>query len=177
MRVHNAVWSSAEQCGNDWARRYAHDRKAVPETQRTKMDSKWLLGHGSKRLRDLWFAVPVEDRQLMLERTPDVAFPFDCTGVLDERRKARTTPTNKPQATTKPTTNPKEIGKHKTKLKPTKRTSTKSAKVVKSFRESDSKQNDDGELHKRLVLMRSARAKYHKIASTEHLLQLQTAYG
>lgn len=173
MRAHYVV-CFAEQCGNDWPRRYAHDRKTVSETKRIiKMDSKWLLRHGGKRLRDLWFAVPVEDCQLMQENAPDVAFPCDSTGVLEERRKARMTPTNKRQTTTKPTANPEDIGKHKTKLKTTR---GHLAKVVTSFRQSDTKRKNDGYLHKRLGVMRTARAKYHKIASTEHLLQLQTAY-
>ncbi|KAE9326020.1 hypothetical protein PF008_g16745 [Phytophthora fragariae] len=258
MRVHNAVWAFAESFGNDWARDYARERKTMSEPDRKKKDTKWLVGHGGKRLRDLWFGVPVGKRQLLMEITPDSSFPVDTDGVCDERQKNRTVslPIQRPakprftKATTRSPTfkcngsasTSKKAAKSRAKKvtassqaatrsltiklnrsadtstmvsksrakKVTgssltfKRTSSESmSKALSKLRgeKAPSKQRggnvttensstyrtnsasttvDNGSaatvLQNKLVIMRSARSNYHRIASDEHMLKLQTAY-
>ncbi|EGZ21644.1 hypothetical protein PHYSODRAFT_495386, partial [Phytophthora sojae] len=117
-----------------------------------KKDTKWLVGHGGKRLRDLWFALPVDQRQLLMEQTPDSSFPVDTDGVCDERKNPRA----------------QRGGNVVTDNSSTHRTNSASTTV------------DNGSaatvLQNKLVIIRSARANYHRIASDEHMLKLQTAY-
>ncbi|EGZ14513.1 hypothetical protein PHYSODRAFT_505000 [Phytophthora sojae] len=152
MRVHNAVWAFAESSGNDWARDYARERRTKSEPDRQKKDTKWLVGHGGKRLRDLWFALPVDQRQLLMEQTPDSSFPVDTDGVCDERKTPRA----------------QRGGNVVTDNSSTHRTNSASTTVGNGSAATG--------LQNKLVIMRSARANYHRIASDEHMIKLQTAY-
>jgi len=53
MRVHAAVWQFDASSGNDYAGKYVNDRILFNEKEHGKRDSKWLRGHGGKRLRNM----------------------------------------------------------------------------------------------------------------------------
>ncbi|KAE9346013.1 hypothetical protein PR003_g7639 [Phytophthora rubi] len=184
MRVHNALWVLAETKGNDRARKYAQNRKMACPSDRTQMDSKWLRGHGGTRLRKLWFSLPLEERVQLLKATPDSTFPETTNGVLDERLKR---------------------GRKRVKSRITNELSRKSAVRLESDTGFEEKQQTALELDATSAVrlgsisedqrerrfqvphqvsplqvktkeMLAGRSKYHKTASQEYLLKLQTNY-
>jgi hypothetical protein len=166
MRVHEALWKFAEIRGNDYARTYAIKRKQTNEKERAKGDSKWLRGHGDKRLRTLWLSLPIEDRQALMSKTPDPSFPMETTGVFDERfRKARRVEVNARQSE-------QAGGVHRGLVA----SSSTGTGEVHAHQDRADSQSTSAVFQKKVAVMKSARAAYHRIVSREHMIKLQTAY-
>jgi hypothetical protein len=166
MRIHAAVWQFAASSGNDYARQYVNDRDLLNEKERGKSDSKWLRGHGGKRLRNMWLSQPIQARTLLMRQTPDTSFPAGTNGVLDERFEKKGRVKGSQQTS-------KEMkGVHST------------AALETRLQPSESKERPlHGERHPlgdpfdtQKAVMKTARSSYHRLASKEHLLKLQTEY-
>jgi hypothetical protein len=166
MRVHAAVWQFDASSGNDYAGKYVNDRILFNEKEHGKRDSKWLRGHGGKRLRNMWLGQPIHVRTLLMSTTPDTSFPAGTTGVLDERFQKSGKVKGSRQTS-------KEI-----KGVPSRaalETQLQHSQLKELPRPAERLPVDDP-FDKHKALMKTARSNYHRLASKEHLLKLQTEY-
>jgi hypothetical protein len=167
MRVHKALWKFAEISGNDYARKYAIKRKQTNVKERAKGDSKWLRGHGGKRLRTLWLSLPIEDRQALMNKTPDPSFPADTSVVFDEQfRKAPHVEGNARQS--------EQAGGL---FRGSAASSSTGTVEVQMNQDRSASQITSAAFQKNVAVMKSARAAYHRIASREYMVKMQTAYN
>ncbi|KAF4032732.1 hypothetical protein GN244_ATG15378 [Phytophthora infestans] len=139
MLIHEAVWIFAERSGNDHARKYASLRNGTTGTDRLKKDSKWLRGHGGRRLRELRYQVPLHDREPMMQKHPDPTFPSGFDGIFDERRRSSQQRGSKRMLQNSPAN------------------------------DNIDSENEDPDLQRQFEFLSAARSSYHLLASREHV--------
>ncbi|KAE9042996.1 hypothetical protein PR002_g3587 [Phytophthora rubi] len=86
MRTPNAVCLFAEAVGNEYARWYATIRQTLPKSERCARDAAFLCGRGGDTIRDAWRDIGPDERERLIQATPDSSFPNDTYGIMDERR-------------------------------------------------------------------------------------------
>ncbi|KAE9337329.1 hypothetical protein PF008_g12586 [Phytophthora fragariae] len=138
MRAHNAVWLFAEAVGNEYARWYASIRQTLLESERRARDTTFLCGRGGDKIRDAWRDIGPDERERLIQATPDSSFPNDTYGIMDERRsypgqrKQKSGATTATKITVKKTTAKKTTAKTNTAKKIAAKTKTTTVKLSKA---------------------------------------------
>ncbi|KAE8876227.1 hypothetical protein PF005_g12041 [Phytophthora fragariae] len=191
MRTPNAVCLFAEAVENEYARWYATIRQTLPKSERRARDTAFLCGRGGDTIRDAWRDIGPDERERLIQATPDSSFPNDTYGIMDEHKKttAKMNTAKKTTAKTKPTTI--KMGKAKTKRSklygstqkhfqpiPT----IKPKRVRYSNRVTDEPMSPlpvqhDSQLQTRIAEMERARNEYYTVLSKEQDLRIYAAYN
>jgi hypothetical protein len=165
MRVPNAVWKFATTHGNDYARKYANANNSTLQSSPRGTPS-GCADMVERVCEHIWLSLPTDERNILMEKTPDTTFPDGTTGVMDQRfgRKRKETsdaPLVEDPQRVQPKPNP-EGRPHRSSGDQARGSSHRSKKTDVLIRKT--------------VAMRNARAAYHRLASKEHMLKLQTEY-